>query len=120
MKWEEDNRALREENRALKGRLGTNSKNSSKPPSQDPFRERCSSRSEGGTRGGQPGHKGDKTELYPADQVSETVELLPELCPHCGSKSFGDAIGTEIGQTTDLPECKPYVKEFRMQTCPCT
>jgi len=57
----------------LLGRLNLNSKNSSKPPSSDPNRERVS-KSKGLKRGGQQGHVG--TTLKQMDDVDEIKELL--------------------------------------------
>ena len=59
---EAENEALRRENQQLKARireleekLSANSSNSSKPPSQDPFRTKRSSEPSGKKPGGQPG-----------------------------------------------------------------
>jgi len=45
--WKERAAQLEKENQALKEKLGTNSRHSSKPPSQDPFRRSRSSRPTG-------------------------------------------------------------------------
>ena len=50
---------LEAEVKQLREQLNTNSKNSSKPPSQDTFRSR-SSKPLGRKQGGQPGHPGHK------------------------------------------------------------
>ena len=49
-RWKERAAQLEKENQALKEKLGTNSRNSSKPPSQDPFRRSRSSRPTGNQR----------------------------------------------------------------------
>jgi transposase len=46
--------ALRAEIKSLREQLNTNSKNSSKPPSQDPFRPKRDSTPSGRKQGGQP------------------------------------------------------------------
>ena len=48
------------ENQMLREKLNTNSKNSSKPPSQDPFKKGRSCKPTGKKPGGQPGHPGHK------------------------------------------------------------
>ncbi|SMG62652.1 transposase, partial [methanotrophic bacterial endosymbiont of Bathymodiolus sp.] len=56
----------------LVDRTGLNSRNSSKPPSSDPNREKNSSPKSGKPRGGQNGHKGHNLE-----QVGEPGEITP-------------------------------------------
>lgn len=66
------------ENAELKARLNKNSTNSSKPPSSDgPGTAARPTKPLSGRRPvGQPGHKPDKRELYPLEQVSRVVEIL--------------------------------------------
>lgn len=54
-------------------RLGTNSRNSSKPPSQDPNRQRCLQTTRERKPDGQLGHEG--TTLAPVDDPDEVVTL---------------------------------------------
>ena len=51
VQWREKAAQLEKENQAPKEKLGTNSRNSSKPPSQDPFRRSRSSDLQEKTRG---------------------------------------------------------------------
>jgi transposase len=88
-----ENAALRAENailqqriRELEARLGQCSSNSSRPPSSDPPQAPARSKAppSGRKRGGQPGHRGACRALLPIDQVDEVVEVVPEVCRHCG------------------------------------
>src|SRR5438874_13359326 len=73
----------------LKRRLGTNSSNSSKPPSQDGLaRSKRSSGSSGGKRGKPYGAPGATRML--ADDPHETFERVPEPCGGC-SHDLADA-----------------------------
>ena len=71
--------ALRKENEELKERLGTNSQNSSKPPSSDGPEQKGTPppKKQGKVkrkRGGQPGHKGQTRDMLPPERVDEVVE----------------------------------------------
>jgi len=77
--------ALEAENKRLRELLDTNSKNSSKPPSQDPFRLKRDSKPSGRKQGGQPGHPGHNRVLVPLEQVTTVIDLLPLSCPNCAS-----------------------------------
>ena len=54
-------------------RLGLNSKNSSKPPSQDPYRSKKPKKGKGKKRGGQTGHAG--ATLQQTDDPDDVVDL---------------------------------------------
>ena len=96
-KVEEERRRGEEERRKLEGRcagllaenqkrkekLGTTSRNSPKPPSQDVFRKSRSVGPTGRKQGGQLGHVGHKRYMYPDDQVTKTVDRKPDICPTC-------------------------------------
>jgi len=94
---EEANKKLREENAALRLKLqklqdkvNTNSSNSSKLPSQDPFRTKQKNKSSGKKPGGQPGHKGHSKSVYPKNLLTKEVDVKPTHCPHCHSTHFND------------------------------
>jgi hypothetical protein len=76
---------LEAENAELRARLGTNSSNSSKPPSSDGMFKPApkSQRQKSGKKpGGQPGHEGHGLKLD--REPDETVEHTPETCSNCG------------------------------------
>ena len=65
--------ALLKENQELREKLGTNSSNCAKPPSQDPNRTSRRSKSTGRKPGGQPGHTGHKRTLYPPEKSTKQL-----------------------------------------------
>lgn len=115
--------ALEAENAALRARLGTNSRNSGKPPSSDgpgikPHPKSQRKRS-GRKPGGQPGHLGRTLRLV--DEPDEVKVHAPSCCPACG-EGLADvpAVRRERRQVVDLPVIKPIVVEHRAETkcCP--
>ena len=124
---EDENRSLKLENQSLKleiqalrEKLATNSKNSSKSPSQDPFRKTKKRKPSGKKPGGQPGHRGHKKAMLPVEQVFEVVDLKPEECPSCGHTSFNETpISIECRQTVELPVIQPEVTQYNIHTCRC-
>ena len=126
--FEAEAKALRQKNELLETRvkeledkLNTNSRNSSKPPSQDPFRPKSPRKSSGRTQGAQPGHTGHKRKMYPTDQVEKIVELKPNTCSGCGCKNFKeDPVSTEYRQTVELPVTTPKVTQYNIHTCQCS
>jgi transposase len=115
-----ENQELRKENRELREKLGTNSSNSSKPPSQDPNRSSRCSKPTGRKRGGQPGHVGHKRKLHPPEEVSQTIDIRPTVCPDCAAMSFEQIpVAVEIRQVIDLPEISPEVTQYNIYTCKC-
>lgn len=123
----QENQELRLENKALKAKvkeledkLNTNSRNSSKPPSQDPFRPKNSRKSSNKTQGAQPGHMGHKKKMYPMDEVTKIVELKPDICTDCDCTDFNKApVSIECRQTVELPAIKPEVTQYNICTCRC-
>lgn len=112
--------ALEAEIKRLTELLQTNSKNSSKPPSQDPFRPKRNSKPSGRKQGGQPGHPGHNRVLLPPDQVTKMVDLFPLSCPNCaGTKLDPKVIFIERRQVVELPEIKPDVTQYNIHTCRC-
>lgn len=120
---EAENATLRMENAALRARLGTDSHNSSKPPSSDgpgvkphPKSQRAPS---GRQPGGQPGHIGHTLHLVEAPD--EVQVHAPSQCHACGqSLAEVAAIRRERRQVVDIPPVKAYVVEHQVETkcCP--
>ena len=124
----EENRILRKENKVLRKRiadleerLNTNSRNSSKSPSQDPYRKRAGKRAPSErSQGAQEGHEGYTRSLVPPEEVTEFRDIHPLECPHCGGVDFILApLCIEERQVTELPEIQPYVIQFNIHTQRC-
>jgi len=111
---------LKAEIKELKEKLNTNSSNSSKPPSQDPFRAFKTKKPTGRSQGAQKGHKGHSRQLIPIEQVQTLYDLKPNICPNCQSNSFdSEAIRTDVRQVVELPEAPPDVTQYNIHTCRC-
>jgi transposase len=112
---------LQAEIRDLKEKLNTNSSNSSKPPSQDPYRAPIQKKKTGKKQGAQPGHPGHRRRLYPLEQVQSVLDLRPLKCPKCKSQGFDDQIiSTDVRQVLELPEAPPEVTQYNIHTCRCS
>jgi transposase len=104
----------------LEEKLKTNSNNSSKPPSQDPFRSKRPSTPTGKKPGGQPGHPGHARQMYPLEKVVNVIDLKPQDCPNCGPCIFEtNPISIECRQTVELPVIQPEVIQYNIYTCRC-
>lgn len=115
-----ENLALKAENRDLREKLNTSSGNSSKPPSQDPFRKTRSNTPSGKKPGGQPGHEGHKRKTYPPEEVTKTVDLKPSSCPSCSRCQFDEIpVSIELRQVIELPEMPPEITQYNIYTCRC-
>lgn len=110
--------------RELKAKLGSNSSNSSKPPSQDPP---SAPAREGKTTGRQPGaqkgHKGSGRSLFPPERIDRYRDVFPLFCP-VSKKIFAPDALTSLScrrvHQIDLPEeIRLTVTEFRLHTCWC-
>src|SRR5436190_19351503 len=69
----------------LEARLGTNSSNSSLPPSANPLGATKPVVKKKSKRkpGGQPGHPPHLKQLLPPERVNVTHRFVPEQCVHC-------------------------------------
>lgn len=119
---------LREENHALKGRIGeleaqvrTNSRNSSKPPSSDGLGKpapKSLRKSSGRPPGGQAGHEG--TTLRQVANPDVIVRHEPPQCGGCGADLAGaSVVGTTRAQVFDIPPIKLHVVEHQIITRQC-
>jgi transposase len=111
---------------ALEARLGTNSSNSSLPPSANPpdapkpVIKNKSKRKQGG----QPGHRAHLKQLLPPERVQRVVVLRPQQCDHClaalpAQPSADDPPPTRF-QTIELPPIVAVVTEYQghARVCP--
>ena len=112
---------LRAEVADLRGRLGQNSRNSSKPPSSDGYEKpapKSLRRPSGKKPGGQPGHRG--RHLQQVDRPDEVLLHVPERCGACGGDLTDcEVVGEEARQVFDLPPVAPVVTEHRAQRRRC-
>jgi transposase len=123
----EENKKLSQENEKLvvrilelEERLNTNSSNSSKSPSQDPFHPTRRSQPSERKPGGQPGHPGHTRQLTPLDQVNRIVEVKPESCPNCDAGlSEALSISVKIRQVVELSLVSPDVTQYNIHICRC-
>jgi transposase len=109
----------------LRGRLGMNSTNSSKPPSSDQLGQARPQRgrgkgSGGRRRGKQPGSPGVTRRLV--DNPDRRLVHRPQWCgnPDCGA-GLSDAVeyGRQRRQVIELPPVKPYVIEHQLISVRC-
>lgn len=104
----------------LERQLGTNSSNSSKPPSSDGLRKPKSLRPSGGKKGAPRGHDGHTFIL--SAEPDEVIRHEVETCTHC-STSLLDVPAQSLvrRQVVDLPVPRLFVTEHQSETkiCPC-
>lgn len=91
-------------------RLGLNSRNSSKPPSSDPNREKSSKSNSLNNSGGQKGHKGSTLPLSDNPDITHKLPVNKTLLP----KGYYKEVGYETRQVVDI-EFKRVVTEYQAQ-----
>ncbi|MBV5317405.1 MAG: IS66 family transposase, partial [Desulfobulbaceae bacterium] len=94
----------------LLNRLGLNSKNSSKPPSTDPFRKKESRQTNGRKPGGQPGHIGATLKQVPDPDIVKEIPVNRNHLPPGQYRS----VGYEVRQVIDL-DITTVVTEWRAE-----
>jgi transposase len=94
--------------RELLARLGTNSSNSSVPPSPNPLDapKPVQKKATGRKPGGQPGHPPHLKHLLPAERVKEIIPFIPTHCAQCQARLPADA------QADDPPPTRHQVAEL--------
>jgi len=99
-------------------RLGTNSTNSSLPPSSDRFhRKRRPPPPAGQQRkksGGQPGHALHQRPLVPFEQLSQRIPCKPTTCRRCGKPLTGNDPAPLRHQVAELPAAAPDVVGYQL------
>ena len=103
----------------LKEKLNTNSQNSSKSPSSDPFKARKNKQHRAGKsktskQGAQKGHQGKGRELLPPEQVDAFVTCLPPATCDCGGQIEANPKQFRRHQQFELPPVKPIVTEYQL------
>ncbi len=108
---------------SLEARLGTNSTNSSLPPSANPLDapRPISKKKSKRRRGGQPGHPPHLKRLLPPDRVDEVVAFRPTKCDHCHAELPATATEAEPTrfQTVEVPPVVSVVTEYQGLACAC-
>jgi transposase len=109
----------------LEARPGSNSTNSSIPPSANPLDapKPVSKKKSKRRRGGQPGHPPHLKRLLPIERVDEVVIFRPTQCDHCQadlptSPTVADPEPTRF-QTIEVPPIVSVVTEYQGQACTC-
>lgn len=112
---------LRAQLAELKARLGTNSQNSSKPPSSDgPEVPPRPSRPKGERkRGGQPGHTGQGRPLAPPEDVTRFEAIKPDACERCGTTLEGEDPAPERRQVIEIPPVRLIIIEYLLHQLCC-
>jgi transposase len=109
----------------LERRLGTDSSNSSKPPSSDGLRKPTRPQRRGGERGEgrrqpgkQPGAPG--AHLAQVAQPDQVLRHVPDRCGGCGAELAGAVVvGVEARQVFDLPPLRLAVAEHQAERRRC-
>jgi transposase len=109
----------------LEARLGTNSSNSSVPPSANPLGAPKPVRKKKSKRrpGGQPGHPPRLKQLLPPDRVNRVIPLLPKECEGCRAALSAEPTADDPEptrfQTVELPPTVAFVTEYQghARTC---
>jgi transposase len=110
--------------RELERRLGTNSTNSSKPPSSDgPQVDRSPKAPPSGKRpGGQKGNPGTYRPIVPVEEVDVVRDHVPQVCRACGDQLCAvDESGPVFTrhQVTEIPAMRATVTEHRLHERRC-
>lgn len=109
---------LEAENRELRARLDSNSKNSHRPPSSDGLRKKPALAKKRKAKGGQKGHKGKTLEMV--HNPDKTFPCLPPKRCSCGHTLQGvTGQVVERRQVFELPQPKLEVIEYQRWACSC-
>jgi transposase len=115
-------RELHEENKRLRDKLGLNSRNSSKSPSQDihrPVKKRPPEDPPARKPGGQKGHTGQGGKLK--DNPDNIIPCTLTDCPECGKELTLEPLNEVIRRQIEaIPEIKTAVTEYRIEVKTCS
>ena len=113
---------------ALEARLGTNSSNSSLPPSANPLGAKkpvAKRKKSKRNRGGQPGHEPRLKQLVPPARVDHVEEIVPKTCDACQAPLHEKQRPTDPEptrfQVIELPQIVAEITEHQghARTCSC-
>ena len=114
---------LQEENEDLREKLGSNSSNSSQPPSSDREtkpRTRGRRKPSGRKRGGQPGHPGQSRKLFPPEECRKVEDHHPQQCKNCGSSDLEECDEEPYRhQVLEIPPIELLIDEYRLHWDEC-
>ena len=98
----------------LESQTKQNSRNSSRPPSSDMYRQKPAfPRAKGGKVGGKEGHDGGTLEMVP--DPDHIVEHREKVCAHCGKVHFQEPLSVRgRRQVFDIPPPRIEVTEHRV------
>jgi transposase len=111
--------SLKREIEELKEKLNTHSKNSSKPPSNDPFTKKTKKKKSKRKQGGQSGHEGVHRSLLPEADVDHIEVHYPEKHCACGSQ-IKLTKHYHRHQVHELPRVKAVVTEYQLYAGVCS
>lgn len=106
----------------LERKLSLNSKNSSKPPSTDgPSAKKLRNKRKSARKiGGQKGHKGVSRKMIPENGIHETIQIpLKNPSCECGCKRFTTKKFSKRHQVWEIPEIKPHITEYQLESARC-
>jgi transposase len=120
---QEQLRQLQQQLADTQAKLGTNSSNSSLPPSSDRFhgkrRPPEPPEQPRKKRGGQRGHPRHQRPLVGPDQVQRTIRCVPAACRRCGQPLCGTDPAPLRHQVAELPVVVPDVVEYQLHRLIC-
>jgi len=115
-----ENETLKTRLSQIEERLGQNSQNSSKPPSQDGFGKKVVAKDKSKRpRGGQPGHAGNPPKFYELSAGDIIHNHIPTVCGSCGEMLTGADEAPYRHQILELPVLRPHITEHRLHQLNC-
>lgn len=105
----------------LQGKVGLNSRNSSRPPSSDlpGARKKKDKKRTGRRRGAQKGHEAHHRELVPLEGLAHSEDIRPDTCRRCNKELHGNDPDPYRHQVAELVKPVVSVSEYRLHTLKC-
>ena len=108
--------ALKEQIETLKQLLNLNSRNSSKPPSQDQKPNRPSGQNRGGAKAG---HQANQRQALPEERIDERKSCTADCCPKCGSEKLMSVGSARFHQHIEMKDGRCIVTEYHREKYRC-